>query len=98
MYYKAIMGKEEKSKYEITEEEYRQLIKELKERDFDLFYFTFADDFLTKENVEKGLSYPDKTPLQLNYTVNLMAGDLRQIIARIRRKKMNEPKEEKQSK
>jgi hypothetical protein len=60
------------SKNEITEEEYRQLIKELKERDFDLFYFTFNDNFLTKENVEKGLSLPDNMPLQFNYNVNLI--------------------------
>ena len=78
------------SQNEITEEEYRQLIKELKERDFDLFYLSFNNNFLTKENVEKGLSLPDTTALQFNYTVNLMAGDLKQIIARIRRKKMNE--------
>lgn len=86
------------SKNEITEEEYRELIKELRERDFDLFYFTFDDTFLTKENVEKGLKYRDDTPLQFNYIVNLMTGDLRQIIARIRRKKMNDSKEETQSK
>jgi hypothetical protein len=74
------------SKNEITDEEYVLLIKELKERDFDLFYFTFEDNFLTKENVRKVLSLPDNTPLQFNYTVNLMSGDLKQIIARIRRK------------
>jgi hypothetical protein len=72
---------------EITEEEYRKIIKELQERDFDLFWFSFGDNFLTKENVEKGLNFPDDMRIQYNYNVNLMCGDLKQIIARIRRKK-----------
>ena len=86
------------SENKITEKEYKQLIKELKERDFDLFYFSFNDNFLTKENVEKGLSLPDNTALQFNYNVNLICGDLKQIIARIRRKKMDDSSEESKSK
>jgi len=74
----------------ITEEEYRQIIKELQERDFDLFWFSFSDNFLTKENVEKALDSPEDMPIQFNYTVNLMCGDLKQIIARIRRIKMKQ--------
>ena len=73
---------------EITEEEYRQIIKELQERDFDLFWFSFSNNFLTKENVEKGLDSPDNLCIQFNYIVNLMCGDLKQIIARIRRMKV----------
>lgn len=73
---------------QITEEEYKQTIKELQERDFDLFHFSFKDNFLTKENVEKILESPDEESAQYNYNVGLMAGDLKQIIARIRRKKV----------
>jgi hypothetical protein len=69
----------------ITKEEYEKIINELKERDFDLFWFSFNDNFLTKENVEKGLNSPDVMRIQYNYTVNLMCGDLKQILARIRR-------------
>jgi hypothetical protein len=84
------------SKNEVTEDEYNQLIKELKGRDFDLCYLTFNDNFLTKENVKKALSLPDTTPLQFDNNVHFVCGDLKQIIARMRRERMNGPSGETQ--
>ncbi len=68
-------------KMKMTDEEYKQVIKELLERSKDMIYF---DNMITKEQMEKFATTDEQYELHIG--LRILGGDIRQILGRIRRK------------
>ena len=74
-------------RFEVTEEEFEEVVNELSRRIKDMVYINLKDRLRNKLKEIFKMKIKTDEPLKLTWTLRFVFGDIEQIIGRLRREK-----------